>query len=97
MKQRAIYALTGTLLLALALAPRATAQESDLAAEVQALKEGQAQLRKELEEVKKLVQARPAAARGGNSVAGKLFALGDNPVKGANTAKLTLVEFTDYQ
>ncbi len=56
-------------------------------------------IRQEINELKKLVQQRPAAAPrpSGPNVEGKVFNLRDNPVKGAQTAKLTLVEFTDYQ
>ena len=101
MKHRATYTLIGGALLALALVPAVSAQESDVAAELRALKEGQQQIRKELQEIKKALAARPAAAaapaRAANDVAGKVFNLADNPVKGASTAKLTLVEFTDYQ
>jgi len=87
--------------LALALAATATArgQEPDTAAQIEELKKGQEQIRQDLQEIKKLIQARPAAAAApaGPNVAGKTFDLGDNPVKGASSAKLTLVEFTDYQ
>jgi protein-disulfide isomerase len=86
--------------LALGTAPRLHAQESDadLRREIEQLKQGQQQIQKQLQELKQLVQARPAAARpAGPDVEGKVFDIGDNPVKGASTAKLTLVEFTDYQ
>lgn len=77
----------------------ATAQDQDLRDEIEALKKGQEQIQKQLDEIKKLVQARPAAAAApnGTDVAGKIFDLGDNPTKGPDTAKVTLVEFTDYQ
>ncbi len=72
----------------------------DLLVEIEALKTGQQEIRKELAEIKKLLQARPAAAqpkRQGTNVKDVVFDLADNPVKGASTAKLTLVEFSDYQ
>ena len=40
---------------------------------------------------------RPATAPRGPNVAGKIFDLGDNPVKGDDGAKIALLEFTDYQ
>jgi protein-disulfide isomerase len=85
--------------LALALAGAMGARAQDTAAQIEELKKGQEQIRKELAEIKKLIQARPAApARpAGPDVAGKVFDLGANPIKGPATAKLTLVEFTDYQ
>ena len=75
------------------------AQESkdDLKKEIDALKQGQTEILKQLEEIKKLVQARPAAGPSGPNVKDVVFNLGANPVKGSATAKLTLVEFTDYQ
>ncbi len=100
---RRTIALTAAALLATAaFAPASFAQGSDegLREEVEALKKGQDQIRKDLEEIKKLLQQRPAPAparRAAPSVEDKVFDLGDNPVKGADTAKLTLVEFTDYQ
>ena len=75
-------------------------RQIELKNEIDELKKGQTDIQKQLEEIKKLVQARPAAAPArptGPNVAGKTFDLASNPVKGESTAKLTLVEFTDYQ
>ena len=87
--------------LALALLTPAVAagQQSgdDLAAQIEELKKGQEQIREELKQIRALLQQRPAAQPAGPQVAGKVMNLGDNPVKGASTAPLTLVEFTDYQ
>jgi protein-disulfide isomerase len=48
-----------------------------------------------------MLQARPAApaapAAAGANVKDIVFNLGDNHVKGQNAAKITLIEFTDYQ
>ena len=88
-------------LLALALVSPALAQDADgqLRQEIEALKKGQQQIQKDLQEIKKLIQARPAApARpAGPDVKGKVFDIGSNPVKGSKDARLTLIEFTDYQ
>ncbi len=72
--------------------------EPDLRDEIESLKQGQQQIRKDLQEIKGLLQAqrRPAAPSGPN-VKDKVFDLGANPVLGERTAKITLVEFTDYQ
>lgn len=78
----------------------AFAQEADqeLRNEIEALQQGQEQIKKELAEIKRLLQKRPAApAQAGPNVKDKTFDIGDNPVLGEQTAKLTLVEFTDYQ
>ena len=75
------------------------AQESkkDLEKEIDALKQGQQEILKQLDEIKKLVQARQAPQPSGPNVKDISFNLGANPTKGSPTAKLTLVEFTDYQ
>jgi len=77
----------------------AVAQETDqeLRKEIKALQEGQKEIQKELAEIKRLLSTQRKAAPAGPNVKGKVFDLGDNPVKGEQTAKLTLVEFTDYQ
>lgn len=100
MKRFSGQVITGALALALMASTAGFAQSSDqeLRNEIEALKKGQEQIRKDLQEIKRLVQAsqRPAAPAGPN-VAGKTFNVGTNPVKGEQTAKVTLVEFTDYQ
>lgn len=93
------------LVLALAIAPRAAAQDAtadDVARRLDELERGQQQIQRQLEEIKRLVQAQaqgPArpAAPAGPDVAGVELDLGDNPVKGQPGAGLVLVEFTDYQ
>ena len=95
---RRLSAAVGACLLTFASAPALLAQsEADLAKEIATLKAGQQQIRSELAEIKKLLQSRPAAAPSGPNVAGKVFDLGSNPIKGDPAAKLTLVEFLDYQ
>ena len=87
------------LAVSLAAAP-ISAQESkdDLKTEIDALKKGQAEILKQLDEIKKMMAARQApAAPAGPQVKDLVFNLGANPTKGSPTAKLTLVEFTDYQ
>ncbi len=97
---RGMTAVVSAGLLALATAPATPAQESDqkLKQEIEALKQGQQQIRKDLQEIKKLLQAKPAAAApSGPNVRNKIFDIGGSPVKGLPTAKLTLIEFLDYQ
>ena len=76
-----------------------------LSKEVEALKAGQAALQKDLQEIKSLLQG---AASGDSTCAGGstgpgaeptdvVVSLAGAPVKGENNAKVTLVEFTDYQ
>ncbi len=92
-------AISAAVIVALAAASVALAQapEPELRDEIEALKKGQEQIRKELAEIKRLLQTRAPAQPAGPNVRGKVFDLGSNPVQGEPTAKLTLVEFTDYQ
>ncbi len=95
---RRVIATLGACFLALASAPVWAQSDAELKQEIEALKQGQQQIRKELSEIKTLLQKRPtAAAPSGPNVSGKIFDLGDKPVKGEPTAKLTLIEFLDYQ
>ncbi len=97
---RRIPAVLSAGLLALAAAPVTVAQTSDqeMRKEIEALKQGQHQIRKDLADIKRLLQQQktPPPPSGPN-VAGKVFDIGANPVKGLPTAKLTLIEFLDYQ
>jgi hypothetical protein len=65
----------------------------DLKKEIEAVKEGLKAIQKDLQEIKALLQSRPAAAPPPSVV----LDLGKNAFKGERTAKLTLVEFSDYQ
>jgi protein-disulfide isomerase len=70
--------------------------QDDLKKDVEELKKGQQQILQQLQELKQMLQsqaARPAAP----SVKDVVFNLGANPALGSDQAKLTLVEFTDYQ
>ena len=98
MRRHAVQTALGVSLLALSLGPSAFAQGSDeeLRQEIEALKKGQQQIQKQLQEITQLLKSR-SSAPSGPKVNGVEFNLGDNVVQGVNTAKLTLVEFTDYQ
>jgi hypothetical protein len=87
------------LILGASLALPAYSQEAGVREDIEALKKGQEEIQKELKEIKELLKERPAAPSrpAGPNVAGRVFDIGANPVKGADSAKLTLVEFTDYQ
>jgi len=69
--------------------------QDDLKKDVDELKKGQQQILQQLQELKQMLQsqARPAAP----SVKDVVFNLGANPTRGSDQAKLTLVEFTDFQ
>ena len=90
----------GVGLLALLLASPGFAQESneDLKKDIEALKQGQKNIQRQLAEIKRLVaQSKAPPARQGPKVKDVVFNLGNNAVKGDSGAKLTLIEFTDYQ
>jgi protein-disulfide isomerase len=97
------FRFAGPALLALGLVAGSpgVAQDSDanIQTEIDALKAGQKNIQRQLNEIKKLIQAqnKPAAAKSGPKVAGVTFNLGSNEVKGDAGAQLTLLEFTDYQ
>lgn len=71
--------------------------EQDIRQEIEALKQGQQAIQKDLQEIKKLLQVRRPQRPPAPDVSGMVFDLRDNPVKGEQTAMLTLIEFTDYQ
>ncbi len=87
-------------LIALAVALPATAQDSDTQKDIEALKQGQAEMKKQLEEIKKLLAARPTPAPqrpAGPVVKDVEFDLGDTVITGDVKAPLILIEMTDYQ
>jgi len=76
------------------------AQESslDLKKEIEELKQGQQAIRKDLMEIKELLsKTAPPPSNPQVNIKGVDFDLVNNPVRGSDTAKLLLVEFTDYQ
>ena len=81
-------------------APLALAQSADdltsLRKDINALKEGQAALLRELQEIKSLLSQSPPAARAA-AAPEAVLTVRDGTSKGSKDAKVTLVEFTDYQ
>jgi protein-disulfide isomerase len=61
--------------------------------EIEALKQSHSALQKELQELKSLLQSRQAPPVPQNVV----FSIADDPFKGEKEAKVTLIEFSDYQ
>jgi protein-disulfide isomerase len=69
----------------------------DLQKEIEALKQQQLEMQKELQQIKSLLQ-RMLTPRSPETVVRDVeIDLGNNPIRGKNTARLTLVDFTDYQ
>ena len=81
-------------------APLAPAQTADdltsLRKDINALKEGQAALLRELQQIKSLLSQSAPTARAGAGPEAVLTVRGGTS-KGSKDAKVTLVEFTDYQ
>ena len=67
---------------------------SELRKEVEALKRGQLQLQRELQEINALLCRRQPAA---TDVQNVVLTIDGYPSKGSQSAKLILIEFTDYQ
>jgi hypothetical protein len=92
-----------TIVTAMALgAPPAAAQPADetlrrLQRDVEALREGQQRLQKDVQEIKDLLRARGGAAAPAEPPANLALGLAGRIVKGAPAAKVVLVDFTDYQ
>jgi len=62
--------------------------------DIEALKEGQQAIQKDLAEIKRLLQSRPAAA---DAIPKDPIAIASEPFKGSGTAKVAVIEFSDYQ
>jgi protein-disulfide isomerase len=80
--------------------PSALGQAIDesLKKDIEALKEGQAAIRKELQELKQLLGARPAPSAGSTvAPADVSLSIHGAPAMGDSNARLTLVDFSDYQ
>ena len=100
-------ALAITAVVGLFLAQTGAAQSAGelraLSKEVEALKAGQAAMQKDLQEIKSLLQGAqaapapaPTAGRGAEPT-DVVVSIAGAPVKGESGAKVTLIEFTDYQ
>ena len=87
----------GLVLTGILSAPLAWAQQQqptdELKKDIETLKEGQKAIQKDIQEIKALLQRGQPAPPPQNVV----LELGKNPFKGERTAKLTLVEISDYQ
>jgi hypothetical protein len=64
--------------------------------EIESLKEGQAGIKKDLQEIKKLIQS-SRQAPAADEFKQAIIDIKDAPIKGDKNAKLVLVEFSDYQ
>ncbi len=72
---------------------QSTDEINALKKEIDVLKEGQKAIQKDIQEIKNQLSARQAPPEFKEAV----IDLDDDPFKGDKNAKLTLVEFSDYQ
>jgi len=97
MRRRMSSLYVGLILTCLLSARVASAQQpttEDLRKEIEAVKGGLKAIQKDVQEIKALLQSRLGAPPPPQNV---VLDLGKSPFKGERTAKLTLVEFSDYQ
>jgi type III secretory pathway component EscR len=97
MKRCFVFALllTLTVFLAQPVFSQTTEELKTLKEEIKSLKEGQSAIQKDLQEIKKLLASRPAAKSAEFKEA--IINIEGAPSKGEKTAKLALMEFSDYQ
>jgi protein-disulfide isomerase len=65
--------------------------------EIKSLKKGQQSIQKELQDIKKSMKARPAQAKRQEQFKEAVIDITGDPFKGEKTAKVTILEFSDYQ
>ncbi|MGB7749263.1 MAG: thioredoxin domain-containing protein [Verrucomicrobiia bacterium] len=98
-----LLVLAGTLALAIQTAAAADATNSDIGAlrsEIEQLKQGQRVIEAQLQEIKRLLSANPANSAAGqrpNPAIGATVSIAGKPFMGDTNARLTLIEFADYE
>lgn len=99
MMKRILCAPVGLFLVLLYFVQPGFAQTSDeiraLRKDLEALKQGQSEIQKELQEIKTLLRGRVAAPP--PDPQNVVLSVKDDPFKGEKNAKVTLIEFSDYQ
>jgi protein-disulfide isomerase len=73
---------------------QAAAADDQMKKDIQALKDGMQAVQRDLAEIKRLLQTRPAAA---DALPKDPVAIAGEPTKGNGTAKVAVIEFSDYQ
>jgi hypothetical protein len=96
----AVLAAVGITLWANAGVAQSAGDVQSLKKEIDALKEGQTAIQKDLQEIKNLLKTRPTVAAPPAPPAPPqeaIVSIDGAPFKGKKDAKVTLVDFTDYQ
>ena len=79
---------------------QSSAEIQNLRKDIDALKEGQSAIQKDLQEIKNLLKTRPTVAAPSGPPPPpqeSMVSIDGAPFKGKKDAKVTLVDFTDYQ
>ena len=76
--------------------PAPTADVEELKQQIEALKQGQAEIQRSLETITRLLGQRQPGQRAALPP-NVSFDLSTRPVRGASTARLAMIEFLDYQ
>lgn len=103
MSIRTLTALGTSLAIAIALmtapavAQQTNAPVATIGQEIEALKQGQRQILKQLDALQKAIKARPAGRKPRPPFKGADIKIDEAPSKGAAGAKIALIEFSDYQ
>ncbi len=104
MNLRSLGVILGSLVAWVVLTQPACAQQAppapppgDLQKQVDALRQQVGSMQKDLDEIKALLAPLRTRMQGPQLRPGALIDLGGRPVKGAASAKVTVVELTDYQ
>lgn len=103
-RRRTVFQVLAFFVVATALAavpPVACAQSTDeikaLRQAVEALRESQQRIERELQDIKTLLRGRPSAGAPDPEPKNIALSIDGDPVKGDASAKFVLVDFTDYQ
>ena len=76
---------------------QATDELKALKEEIKTLRESQTQIQKDLQEIKNLLRQRQAQPQAPPAFKETVLSIDAGHVKGDNSAKLVLIEFSDYQ
>jgi len=76
---------------------QSTPEMESLKKEIDSLKQGMGAIQKDLQEIKGLLRARPTAAAPPQPPSEAVVAIDGAPFKGKKDARVTIVDFTDYQ
>jgi protein-disulfide isomerase len=89
----ALLAVPALIVLASIGAAQTPPADDPMRKDIEALKEGQKAIQKELEEIKRLLQARPTA----DALPQEPVSIANEPFKGDRKARVAIIEFSDYQ